>query len=720
MSVKCTNPDGKSDASSVVPSDDSNNEATPPTPALLVSPVETRGMTDMGGIVSWPILDAAKAGDCNFNNYIVQVRMYEVGGATWNEPKCVPTVVKDSMSIQGSDTGKKSCYLKGLTCNTKYEIRVGVLCSDPRANPDFIQADPVSTTKGTGTCYIKATAPANVVARTRNVTAQGTTSLDLSWVPGDNVIVPNDCEFRAWEVKCRQVGEKDEGKWFQPAGCLEASLNKERGINECTAGGLKDGKSYHFKVRELCTDQNLDSLFASTKKEAKTIEVHPPKVKLKSPRPVHESEIRSRPESVMVMFDVDVVLNAVAKNATSAMLSVCPAGDHASCGCQAGECEDMCFRVAPADLDLSQLIDQQLLLLPFKSPTKDPFVQHKCTYTVTIDEGFLRTYLTPAKLSPQETWTFQYIAPTPELSSFTAGDAWTITSLSFDVEWNQPVEFTCITKPPPIVPVATQTHTQTEKPVRIELGGLTPGQWYSVSCSGVATSDKWVKTNVETRGEFKTPEDENADLKDLQVEVQAECGPTNSKPLNAQLDPPFAPDHFKYSLVLQRAVDFLDSTICASDDMNTDAKWSVKVVVVPSSEYAKVKKVRPAASEGSQEHGSVELILPKSNPNEGANRSETFVFEVVPMKKGSDIQRYEVEVMAVDYNFEIPHMEFLNSHEEGAKWQDTPDGYHMEKGMENHITKLEPKEGKVKIRAHVKSKDNQQSNDMFWSQVQIW
>jgi hypothetical protein len=229
-----------------------------------------------------------------------------------------------------------------------------------------------------------------------------------------------------------------------------------------------------------------------------------------------------------------------------------------------------------------------------------------------------------------------------------------------------------------------------------------------------------VTTNVETRGEFKTPEDENADLKKLQVEVQANCGPTNSQKVDAQLDPPFAPDHFKYSLVLQRAVDFLDSTICASDDMNTDAKWSVKVTVVPSSEYAKVKKVRPAASEGSQEHGSVELILPKSNPNEGANRSETFVFEVVPMKKGSDIQTYEVEVMAVDYNFEIPHMEFLNSDEEGAKWQDTPDGYHMEKGMENHITKLEPKEGKVKIRAHVKSKDNQQINDMFWSKVQIW
>ena len=104
------------------------------------------------------------------------------------------------------------------------------------------------------------------------------------------------------------------------------------------------------------------------------------------------------------------------------------------------EGEDVCFTRNLQNLQENELVSQQMLMLDLKQAN----IQHNCTYRVSQDGRFLRTFLKPPKFSSPNSWDFKYVAPTPMLlkGSWQAV-GWTSRSLGFRLIWSQPVTVDC-------------------------------------------------------------------------------------------------------------------------------------------------------------------------------------------------------------------------------------------------------------------------------------
>eukprot|EP00913_Durusdinium_trenchii_P014398 g13505.t1 len=208
--------------------------------------------------------------------------------------------------------------------------------------------------------------------------------------------------------------------------------------------GRREGTGYYFRARELCSNgAPLASGWGNTEEALRTTSV--PVVQQPSfidPQGFLVGQYA--PQRLMLFFDTDLALGD-----SSVALSICPSlpgtvADPGACNCvSVADCASKCVT---RDVVQVLLQSSRVALVDFAEALPRPLTS--CPYDVIVEEGLLKTQLTPAKLSPRITWSFTY-SPPPPIGMVTLHSS-TTTSMTVD-RWGEDFErpFMCPCPCPP-------------------------------------------------------------------------------------------------------------------------------------------------------------------------------------------------------------------------------------------------------------------------------
>eukprot|EP00434_Breviolum_minutum_P008714 symbB.v1.2.007682.t1/scaffold476.1/size199034/1 len=191
---------------------------TLPVPAPAVQNLQVTDIFTAGGTLSW---NMAAFNDCVISSWLIDFR--EIFGA-WSALSCAEPAVQTT-----------PCGIRGLTCDTSYEVRVAVNCTDPVANGPFTTVS--FTTLQGDLCLKQKPAPRFVTA-----SSLGTSSMSVSWVDASDA---SNCSTSTWQVETRPANSDT---WHMVCDQVE------RNVTSCIASGLQSNTGHSFRVREVCDD----------------------------------------------------------------------------------------------------------------------------------------------------------------------------------------------------------------------------------------------------------------------------------------------------------------------------------------------------------------------------------------------------------------------------------------------------------------------------------
>lgn len=323
-------------------------------------------------------------------------------------------------------------------------------------------------------------------------------------------------------------------------------------------------------------------------------------------------------------------------------LLVCPASSDPlpnSCGCTGSDCLQLCL-TPPAASNGVHLLNPQIL---WYNLGQDVRVGSGCQYQVTIEEGYLKTWVEPAKRSAEFSWTFTYDPPKPQLS-MTLVDTGP-TSLTLAASWDMPTNFTCA-----VSSVSTSNVSATyvgPTAVQFVLDGLVPSSSFGVSCSGHEVGDVW-NTVVATAGPFMTSPDSNALLASITVTSATAC--TDSDPpifhKDRPLTPPLEPTDAGGFYQTRIDVSGFRTECGYPDSVHVTPAYIATIQAMPQSEFATVT-YQPRSREI-----YLDMVWQAGTPPTGTT-SMNFTVDVQPFTgSGQTTNRYIVEVTALFGNLQ--------------------------------------------------------------------
>lgn len=522
----------------------------PPTQPTVIVPTDsgvrvTLSWTGGQGSAS----DANIASDCTSQSFQLEIKLQSQ--ADWGTPEGCQSL--------GSSA---SCTATNLQCNTAYDARVRASCVPTAASSDWTAFTRFSTAN-VGTCLRPASAPQLLRA-----TSTATTALEVSFTAG----AAGDCVFGGFELQ-RSLNGID--NWIaSPSTCGSLSV---RAGPSCLVTGLLEDTAYFFRARELCNNgAPLNSPWGNTEEPLRTNAV-PPVGQPLTIDPIGSITGLLAPQRLMLFFGTDLDLGDL-----SVELSICPSlvgttETPGACNCvSTADCTSNCVSRSQVSV---LLLSARVLLVDFSTPLPKPLTS--CPYAVAVEAGFLKTQLTPSKLSERFAWTFSYTPLTPIGSASLHSS--TTTSLTMHVFWDTPMTVTCGVRDGSggLAQVsAPEDFTGAREFVEVRITGLVPFTQYSVVCTGSAIGDSILTASVTADG-VSTERDTDDTVRSITLNIQALCSDDTVTPVVGALYPPFDPSIRTYQVTLNA-----DEMQTWCGDSETQAVLRLEVSAETSSAFA--------------------------------------------------------------------------------------------------------------------------------------
>ncbi|CAJ1408225.1 unnamed protein product [Effrenium voratum] len=458
-----------------------------------------------------------------------------------------PTVANSAISA--TDSLVKAC----AESNTARKITDSTYCT-PQCDTGYVPRTSTGSAQlycfesvlspTTFVCELPAASVLSIFAPSRPK-PEGAVDKMLQFAPGKS----NDCVWSGYEFQGKQEVDGTTTDYGTMTGCEDSVWTSRDSVN-CTAVELVEGGTYKFRVREICTDTNMNSPW--TESESFTLRfVIPPDILLKLPT---DDQFAAVSQALLAM-QVDVHTTTDATKAFVVNRANIRVG---------GEvwCPTITWRVpaneildgSPSGKSTVGLIQKRILIANF--PDTD-FIKPGCWYDIFCEAGLFVTEDTPSKVNPQFQWNFSYIDPSPvrkvlQMQGQEVKDDGI--QVKFLVTYDLSSQINCTVAPvePDAEPnrITGRVTSGAARPpifasdVNRTLGeflvfddvafeftatGLTPSKKYTLNCAGWKRDKFWVPVVCSNFPEscpyisFTTLDDTRSDIKPLNILKTAVC-----------------------------------------------------------------------------------------------------------------------------------------------------------------------------------------------------
>lgn len=536
-------------------------------------------------------------------------------------PKCVGNPCSEPSSIDGATTFPDGKPRPCVESRGDGLVSDGGPCTPSCIVGFFPSLDVPLTCKNSVlmpmsfSCKVKASSPDAVFKR-----SAGFTDILLQWSGG----APNDCIFAGWGLEGRgpvvSLGESTSaGTWGPMQGCLGAISPSSRDVQQCNVTGLAEGGWFQFRVRETCTNINLNSGFTESS-VVRVRWVEPPAVILSVPDP--DVVMEAAPEQLMVLYSVPVdmtVSSSIKLMLIRTETSTCPGNTTIVTGPE--------IRPGPAARPgIAGLTGRTVLV--FKPPVA--FVVPGCLYQFILDSSLVWTAEQPAKPSKFHAFNFTvvHIPPTFEFAKVTKQ---VLTKSGIDVTfrvlWDLAATYTCSISPVeatqfpllaagvqenvsgalsygggnvkpvwgviPNYTVGYMNQTKDKTPEEFTVLGMVPSKQYTIQCSGYKYKVPYISTRC--RGvscpisSVVTEGDESTDFDFALVDFLVVC-PGRDIVTNSERQQNRSKGQLGLGLVLMTQA-YEKTCLPAGTKLRpgTEATLGARVNITPSSRYATLK-----------------------------------------------------------------------------------------------------------------------------------
>ncbi|CAK8992032.1 unnamed protein product [Durusdinium trenchii] len=498
------------------------------------------------------------------------------------------------------------------SCQEGTSIPSGGTCTPNCAegnSPTYVPtASSLSCDKGVLTpttyeCHAVASAPIYVTYEERNVD-----SIVVAWSIGDT----SDCVFQSWRLQYlltnSYTGEAAWSEWIENDNCPNSTLTgaSRTSVLQCEAQYLEEGSTYQFRVREECTNSDLNSDW-TTSEEITTTILTPPAAIFYLP----STDVYDSPGSIMVAFD-----QAVIPGQPNRKVEVIKSGENCV------HDDDKNYTQYPSQMQTTSLegaagmeIAGSRILIITPPAT---YWTGSCLYNVTFDEASIWPDTTGTKKNMTAFWyNFTYIEIPPELVSITRNDSSiTSTSVGYSIQWDLRTQMNCTATPNDMTTCETDRDTtyalsptasrrcedrnstndmiqeEPTEPHYFTIEDLYPSLEYFVTCSGWIPGKFWVPTvaipdSWSLQRTVTTSADTETGISSFLLTVYAECKDLSHHQIyqaylresefelgyTAQIDDWIAACQPGVSLELEESVNFIYGATVVTVSENAYVQW---------------------------------------------------------------------------------------------------------------------------------------------------
>jgi len=402
-----------------------------------------------------------------------------------------------------------------------------------------LSCDRGNFTPVTYACNSVASVPQYVTYESRDVDA-----IVVTWAVGN----PSDCEFTNWRLEyiltSSSSGQDAWTDWQENPNCPTTALEAtaRTSILSCEANTLEEGSGYKFRVREECSNTDLNGDW-QTSEEITTTTLTPPVTIFTLPN----SDVYDSPGSVMVAFD-----QAVVPGMDNRTVELIKFGDN----CLPSDDGTYNYTKMASEMKTTSLEGASgmeiagsriLIITP-----PEAYWAGSCTYNVSFQQASIYPDTTGTIKELAAFWyNFTYIEVPPSLQTLIRNDsATTETSVQYVILYDKRTQMNCTATPSDATECATKQETQAlsptasrrcesrnstndqiqelDEPMSFTIDDLYPNVEYFVVCSGWIPGKFWVPT-VEIAATWATTqtvttlEDTETGISNFQLTVYAEC-----------------------------------------------------------------------------------------------------------------------------------------------------------------------------------------------------
>lgn len=451
-------------------------------------------------------------------------------------------------------------------------------------------------------CHSAASLPQYVAYKSRDVDA-----VVVNWAVGN----PSDCVFSNWRMQYILTASATAtawSDWQENPNCDTTTLSSSArtDILECTANTLEEGSTYKFRVREECTNSDLNGDW-QTSAEITTLSLTPPVTIFTLPN----ADVYGSPGSIMVAFD-----QAIKPGYSYRKIDVIKSGEN----CLPSADGTYNFSRYASVISTTSLGTEAGIeiagsrIVIIKPDTA--YWAGSCTYNISFEQASILPDTTGTIKELVAFWyNFTYIEIPPALSYITRNDsAITSTSVQYNILWDKRTQMNCTASPKDAAVCAEKAQTAVLSPtsdlrclphnstndliqeldvvLSFTIEGLYPGVEYFVVCAGWIPGQFWVPTvDIEdhwgTQQTFTTLTDTETGIASFQLTVYAVCSDGSIKQIytsamrtsefelgyTAQIDHWIAACQPGISLQLSESVDFIYQGDIVTASANAYVQW---------------------------------------------------------------------------------------------------------------------------------------------------
>eukprot|EP00435_Cladocopium_sp_Y103_P052998 s422_g16.t2 len=536
---------------------------------------------------------------------------WDEGTFICGDSECDISTVKGSIknlaeaSTDGEDVPgcvEGDTIVSGATCTPNCKTEDGTSFV---ASVTSLACDRGNFTPVTYTCNEVAYVPQYVTYSSRDVDA-----IVVTWAAGN----PSDCEFTNWALEyiliTSSTGETAWTDYQENPNCGTTALTADSrsSILSCEANTLDEGSGYKFRVREECSNADLNGDWQYSE-EITTTTLTPPVTIFYLPN----DDVYDSPGSVMVAFD-----QAVVPGKDGQTVELVKSGEN----CLASD--DGTYNYTKTTSEIStvsldgaygmEIAGSRILIIT----PPDEYWSGSCVYNVSFQQASIYPDTTGTIKELVAFWfNFTYVEEPPTLSSIIRNDtATTSTSISYTIMYDKRTQMNCTAAPKDATTCATEQDTQElsptayrrcesrnstsdmiqelDEPMSFTISDLYPNVEYFVTCSGWIPGKYWVPTvdiadswdSVQT---VTTSEDTETGLSNFMLTVYAVCTDGSIKQIyeaemktsefelgyTAQIDEWIAACQPGVSLELSESVDFIFGGTVWTVSENAYVNWDV-------------------------------------------------------------------------------------------------------------------------------------------------
>ncbi|CAJ1436471.1 unnamed protein product [Effrenium voratum] len=457
-----------------------------------------------------------------------------------DSPCDAPLNVKNLKEATGSET----IY----SCSEGSQVVSGASCTpnckegdDPKYVPTVasLACSKEVLTPSTYECHSVAYMPQYVQYKERDVD-----KIVVKWAIGS----PSDCVFANWRLEYILItsssGQSAWSDWLENPNCPISALGgtARTDVLECTANTLEEGSTYKFRVRQECTNTDLNSDWQTSEEIATTI-LTPPVTIFTLPN----ADVYGSPGSVMVAFD-----QAVQPGYADRKVELIKFGEN----CQPSADGTYNFTKYAPEMKTTSLEGASgmeiagsriLIVTPFAE-----YFTGSCTYNVSFEAASILPDTTGTIKELVAFWyNFTYIEVPPSLTYITRNDSATsTTAIGYNILWTKRTQMNCTASPKdasscqakastaalsPTIARRCESRNSTndmiqelDTPLSFTIDDLYPGVQYFVVCAGWIPGQFWVPTvdidaSQEIHQTVTTDQDTEVGISSFRLTVFAVC-----------------------------------------------------------------------------------------------------------------------------------------------------------------------------------------------------